>query len=270
MMNGIIMSNKDYHNAEGVSSTDLKHIAKSPAHFRYWKDNPQEDTPSLLFGRATHKYILEKDDFFKEFAIAPVIDRRTKAGKEAWEKFQEENEGKDVISSDDFEKIKEMHKVLYETRFVNQLLSGKKELSFFLRDEETGVTMKCRPDCLTEIGDAKFLIDYKTTENADTDEFVKQAIKLMYDMQLAYYKNILDKITGNNYTVIFMAQEKNPPYCVNVMEANEYFMQSGKEMYRTMLDIYAECEKTGNWYGYVEDGINALGLPNWLMKQYEI
>ena len=49
---GILIPNKEYREREGVSSTDLKKIAKSPAHFRYWKDHPQEDTPSLLFGRA--------------------------------------------------------------------------------------------------------------------------------------------------------------------------------------------------------------------------
>lgn len=67
----IDISNKAYHASEGVSSTDLKHIMKSPAHYRYWKDNPVEDTSALLFGRAVHKYVLEKDDFYSEFAVAP-------------------------------------------------------------------------------------------------------------------------------------------------------------------------------------------------------
>ena len=81
---GILIPNKEYREREGVSSTDLKKIAKSPAHFRYWKDHPQEDTPSLLFGRAAHKYMLEKDEFKTEFAVAPNVDRRTKEGKELW------------------------------------------------------------------------------------------------------------------------------------------------------------------------------------------
>lgn len=43
-MKGLTISNKEYRAREGVSSTDLKKIAKSPAHFRYWKDNPEEST----------------------------------------------------------------------------------------------------------------------------------------------------------------------------------------------------------------------------------
>ena len=266
---GIVISNADYRMTDGISSTDLKKIAKSPAHYRYWKDNPQQDTPALLFGRAAHKYMLEKDDFLMEFAVAPNVDKRTKVGKEEWALFEADNQGKDIISADDFQKIKEMYDALYSTPFVSNLLSGKKELSYFLKDEETGLIMKCRPDCQTQIGDTHILIDYKTTDNADSDEFMKQAIKLMYDLQMAYYKDITDKIKGVEHSVMFIAQEKTPPYCVNILEANEYFIKSGRDMYRTMLDRYAECERTGNWYGYMQGEINSLGLPNWLQKQYE-
>ena len=268
-MAGLKISNKDYRQREGVSSTDLKHMVKSPAHFRYWKDNPQEDTPALLFGRSVHKYVLEKDDFFSEFAVAPNVDKRTKAGKEEWDLFEADNKGKDIISADDFEKINAMYDALYGTPYVAKLMSGKAELSFFMEDENTGLTMKCGPDKLTDIGDAHLLIDYKSCSDATSEQFMKDAIKLMYDLQMAYYKDILDKQRGCEHTVIFIAQEKTAPYLVNVLEANEYFIKSGRDMYRTYLDMYAECVKSGNWYGLVKDGINTLGLPNWLQKQYE-
>jgi hypothetical protein len=169
-----------------------------------------------------------------------------------------------------------MYDALYSTPYVAKLLSGAKELSFFMEDESTGVIMKCRPDCLTDIGDTHILIDYKSCTDATSEQFMKDAIKLMYDLQMAYYKDILDKQRGCEHTVIFIAQEKTAPYLVNVLEANEYFIKSGRDMYRTYLDMYAECKKSGNWYGYTynaetgKDGINTLGLPNWLQKQYEV
>lgn len=267
---GVKISNKDYRNANGISSTDLKWIAKSPAHFKYKKLHPPEDTPALLFGRAAHKYMLEKEDFFNEFAVAPVVDRRTKDGKAKWQLFIDQNDDKDIISNDSFMQIEEMREVLYSTPFVGKLLSGDKEMSYFLEDEVTGVLMKCRPDCTTEIGDTCILIDYKTTDSADSDDFMRQAIKLMYDLQMAYYKDILDALKGKQHSVIFIAQEKTPPYCVNILEANDYFIRSGRDMYRSMLNTYAECKETGNWYGYMQGSINSLGLPIWLQKQYEI
>ena len=268
-MEGLVMTNAEYRSREGVSSTDLKKMAKSPAHFRYWKDNLQEDTQSLLFGRACHKYMLEKDDFFKEFAVAPNVDRRTKEGKAAWLLFQDQNEDKDIITADDFDTIKAMHKVLYETEHVEQLLSGVKERSFFVKDEATGIINKCRPDCLTEFEGVSILIDYKSCGDASNEEFMKQAIKLEYDLQMAYYKDIVDEVTDEDHIVLFIAQEKTPPYVVNVLECNDYFIRSGRDLYRTRLDLYAECEKSGKWPGYVNGQINVLGLPAWLQKQYE-
>lgn len=268
-MEGLKITNKAYRAAVGVSSTDLKNLAKSPAHFRYWKDHPQQDTPALLFGRAVHKYVLEKEEFFSEFTVAPTFDRRTKEGKAGWLLFQEEVQNRDILSGEDFEKIKDMQEALYQTPFVKLLLSGEKEQSYFCQDEATGLTMKCRPDCRTKIGDTYILIDYKSTADADSEAFMKTSLKLMYDLQMAYYKHILDKLTGCDHSVIFIAQEKTPPYAVNILEADRYFLASGADMWRTYLDLYASCEQSGNWFGYVNDAINSLGLPNWLQKQYE-
>lgn len=267
---GLKISNREYREHEGISSTDLKKMAQSPAHFRYWKDHPQEYTPALLFGRAVHKYVLEKDDFFNEFAVAPNIDRRTKAGKEEYALFLESSAGKDIISQDDFEKILAMNEALYNTPFVSTLLNGEREISYFNKDKTTGVMMKCRPDCRTCIANDFFLVDYKSCTDASSEAFMKDAIKLMYDLQMAYYKDNVDMATCKEHGVIFIAQEKTPPYSVNILKANEYFLKSGRDMYRTYLDEYAECLETDNWYGYMKDGINSLGLPNWLQKQYEV
>ena len=134
-------------------------MVKSPAHFRYWKDNPQEDTASLLFGRSVHKYVLEKDDFFNEFAVAPLVDRRTKEGKAQWLLFQDQSVGKDIITQEDFEKIQAMYDALYATPFVAKLLSGEKELSFFTEDDRTGLIVKCRPDCITNLVQMQVVMD---------------------------------------------------------------------------------------------------------------
>lgn len=269
-MTGLKISNVEYRRREGVSSTDLKHMVKSPQHFRYWKDNVQESTQALVFGRAAHKYVLEREEFAEEFAIEPLIDRRTKEGKAKWLLFQDENEDKDIISAEDFQKIQEMREALYSTPFVEQLLSGEKEMSFFMEDEKTGVLIKCRPDALIQIGDAHIIVDYKTTTDASSDAFMRNAISLNYDLQMAMYKEIMDKNTGYNHAVIFIVQEKTPPYAVNILEANEYFLKSGYDMFRTYLNLYKECLDSGNWYGLVNGEINSLGLPNWLQKQYEV
>ena len=46
MAEGIKISNAEYRAREGISSTELKKLMKSPAHYKHWKENPTEDTPA--------------------------------------------------------------------------------------------------------------------------------------------------------------------------------------------------------------------------------
>jgi hypothetical protein len=99
------MNFDDYKKAEGLNSTFLRKIAShSIAHALIEKD----PTPAMELGRAFHKFALEPDDFNSEYAVAPKFDRRTKAGKESYEIFQTKNDGKTLISEDDFLTISKM------------------------------------------------------------------------------------------------------------------------------------------------------------------
>ena len=264
-MIGKVMTNSDYRKAEGVSSSELKQMVKSPAHYRYWKDNPDDtDTPALLFGRACHKYVLETYDFYKEFAVAPNVDRRTKEGKEAWSKFVEESEGKDVITEEQFEVIDAMRNAMLATPFVSKLINGEHEVSLFWTDEDTGIKCKCRPDSLND--KLKIVVDYKTCDNAETQHFMRKAIDLGYDLQASYYLDGVKATTGLDCIFVFIAQEKKPPYAVNILQADDVFIRSGRQLYKDMLATYKECTETGNWWGYLgsENQINSLGVPKWL------
>ena len=261
-MEGIRISNKEYRQRPGISSSELKKIMITPAHYKHWKENPQEDTPALLFGRSAHKYILETYDFYTEFAVAPICDRRTKEGKEIWNKFVVDSEGKDVITQEQFEQIDAMRNSAYATPFVAKLLSGNKELSFWGKDEDTGLVIKCRPDCITDFNGKHILIDYKTCTDAENTKFYRDSIKFGYDLQLAYYREILKQNTGLDYDVVIIAQEKTAPYVTNVFQLSENYLENGRELYKEMLKVYKNCLETDNWYGYMKDGISILGQPD--------
>lgn len=249
---------------EGISSTELKKIMVTPAHYRHWKDNPQEDTPALLYGRAAHKYILETYDFYNEFAVAPSVDRRTKEGKETWAKFVSESNGKDVITEEQFKQIEQMRNVMLATPFVSKLINGEHEISYFWTDEDTGLKCKVRPDSINH--KLRVIVDYKTCDNAETEHFMKQAIDLGYDLQAYMYQQGVKENLGEKYLFVFIAQEKKPPYAVNILEADENFMASGKRIFNEMLNVYKECSESGNWYGYLgaDNQINSLGVPKWI------
>ena len=268
-MQGIRISNAEYRQREGISSSELKKIMKSPLHYKHWKENPQEDTPALLFGRAAHKYVLETYDFFTEFAVAPNCDRRTKEGKETWAKFLEESEGKDVITEEQFKQIEDMRIAMLATPFVSKLINGEHEVSYFWTDEDTGLKCKCRPDSINH--KLKIICDYKTADNAETQAFMRKSIDLGYDLQAYMYQQGIKENIGEDYLFVFIAQEKKPPYAVNILQADDNFMTSGRQIFREMLNVYKECSESGTWYGYLgsDNQINSLGVPKWVEQLLE-
>lgn len=244
------MTNKEYRDHEGISKSQLFKIAKSPLHFKYELEHPQEDTPALVFGRAAHKFILEQEDFFNEFAICPNVDRRTKQGKEMYAEFEEYSAGKDVITQADFEIIQEMNAAIDSVTLARQLLTGEHEQSFFWTDEITGEKCKCRPDCLTEFEGRKYVVDYKTTDSCDDGHFERSCRRYGYKLQSGMYTEGMFQNTFDEYGFVFVAQEKKAPYAVRVYFCTPEYIMQGVDQFRELIGIYHSCKETGNWYGY--------------------
>lgn len=244
------MTNKEYREHEGISRSELQIIDQSPLHFMYAISHPEPETPSLVFGRAAHKFILEQTDFDKEFAVAPVCDRRTTKGKETWINFCELSKGKDIITSDDFDVIWDMYQAIERNPIAVQLLTGEHEQSFFWTDPETGEAVKCRPDCLTEYEGKKYIVDYKTTASCEDGAFERSCKKYGYQLQAGMYREGLFQNTFEEYGFAFVAQEKSAPYAVRVYFCTPEYINQGYDKYRELLGIYHWCKVNDNWYGY--------------------
>lgn len=271
-----LMSNAEYRKREGLASTDIKRMMKSMAHWKYFKDNPEEerDTPSLKFGRASHKFMLEPYDFDNEFIVSPKIDRRTKEGKEQYAAFEKEADGKEIIDEETYEKLTKMRDALYATPYVKELINGEHEKSFFWVDSKTGIKCKCRPDSFGTFKGQHIIVDYKTTTDAETEAFMRSALKYNYDVQAAHYTAGLEEIYKNEYIFVFIAQETTAPYLVNILQADEYFMKNGREIRDGILETYKKCVELDEWpayMGFAEDKtfINSLTLPKWLKDAME-
>lgn len=245
------MSQKKYREAEGISRSELFKISRSPMHFKYSMENP-EDSASLAFGRALHKYILEKDDFYNDFIVLPEINRRTKAGKEEYERYQMEafESGRELVSRADMTVIMEMYAAVMGHPLAKQLLTGEHEKDFFWTDDGTGEKCKCRPDCLTEYNGQKYIVDYKSTDSCEDGHFERSCRKYGYKFQAGMYTEGVFQNTFEQYGFIFVAQEKKAPYAVRVYFCTPEFVAQGYDKFRELIGIYHSCRETGNWYGY--------------------
>lgn len=264
------MTEQEYRQHEGVSRSQLWRLHEgSPEKFKYQEEHPEEPTPALIFGQMVHKLVLEPETFGDEFVIMPECDRRTKEGKAQWFDFLQGAGDRTPIKAEDYEKALGMRNALMENDLIVKLLSGKHEVPLFWTDELTGEKCKVRLDCFIPLSNGSIVIDYKSTNDASTESFMRSAINYGYDFQAAMYSEGVKNVTGKDAVFYFIVQEKEPPYAFNVLAADDRFVKRGFDIFRELIGTYHECKVSGNWYGYmgIENQINLLELPAWLKEE---
>lgn len=241
-----------YDNIPAVRRSDLWELRKSPAHYLYKVTHPEEPTAALLFGTAAHKYILEPDTFWDDYIEMPKIDRRTKAGKEEYQRILES--GKTPISTDDLAVIRDMDAQIEAHPVAAALLkTGRHEVPIEWTDEKTGEKCKCRPDVITEFDGEDWIVDYKTTTSCMGGAFEKACNLYGYKLQAGMYSEGVFCSTFNDCRFAFVAQEKTPPYAVRVYTCDEGFRLEGQDMFHELIGILHECKESGEWPGYEDE-----------------
>lgn len=265
------MTETEYRKHPAISHSQLLRIAESPEKFRYYQDNPKLPTASKLSGQYLHAITLQPETVNDNFAIIPDVDKRTKEGKEIMKQFAIEAAGKGVVTVEMADKAEAMKAALMQNEYVAKLLNGEREKPYFWTDKMTGEQCKCRVDCLSEVGENLVVVDIKTTTNAETEAFTRSALKYGYDVQAAMYLEGVEANTGRKPIFVLIAIEKEPPYCINILQVDKIFLQYGYDRFRELIGIYADCKKRNDWWGYLGrySQINNLALPAYLAKAIE-
>lgn len=254
--------NEVYHHPEcpGISKSGLDLVHRSYNHYLEGKKKKkgEEKSKALIFGSAVHDAVLEPDTFHDRYVVKPEINRRTKEGKASYEKFVKESYGKDILSQDELDTIREMKaKVLAHPTASKMLHGSLKEMSGWFDD---GMTLcKFRADVYKP---GTFIADLKTTQDASPSAFRKSVAQYSYDKQAAFYQKGLELITGQSLPFYFIAVEKTPPYGIAVYKIDEASLEVGRELVKRDLQKYVRALMFGDEKGYPE-GTQDLSLPAW-------
>lgn len=254
------MTNKEYHERDEISASDLKAIYDCPLKWKYAKSNPAEPTEDMKLGTAIHTAVLEPSNYLKEISVLPKLDLRKKADKEIKAVFELANASKVILSEKQHIAAQETARAVLAHPLASQILTqegARIEETFFWTDEDTGVKCRTRPDCVT-----KACIDLKSTKNASEYSFAKDSYTLKYHIQAAFY---LDGLKANGIDLerfIFIAVEKVAPFVVQIYVADDSFIELGRMHYKQALKTLVKCRETGAYPAYAE-GIQNLELPNY-------
>jgi hypothetical protein len=238
------MASADYHSLpDSVSCSGLKHLLRSPAHYQAYLNSPFDDKPNI--GTALHCAVLEPDVFEKTYTYYSG-DRRGKT----FGAFVENNPGKIVLSEKEWICVQRMVKAIMtfdEYPLWEALRAARREMSVFWTDEETGVQCRVRFDAICS---PFAILDLKTTTDARPDQFIKQAVRLDYDLQAAMYTEAARRFTGELLEFNFIAVEEEDPNGIWLMPAGQSMLDNGWRKFRKALELYKRCTETGCWPKY--------------------
>ncbi|MCU4489716.1 PD-(D/E)XK nuclease-like domain-containing protein [Acinetobacter ursingii] len=270
------MSNDEYHACPEFSSSQLKDILRSSAHFysnNILKENERETKKHLDFGTLAHTLFLEPEQFEHEFIVGPKFDRRTKAGKEEAAAWEAANQGKIII---DQEMLDGANRIANNLRKLSsyQIMQnnhGMAEASIFFTDPVYGLNLRVRPDYHIVPCDEfpnGLLFDVKTTTDARQFKFQRSCSDFGYDISATMYREGFQQHykTEDKPEFIFLVAESSAPFNVKQYRASDLFISIGEQRYSKAKEILAESLLINEWDGYSTE-LEDISLPQYMLKQ---
>lgn len=258
----------EYNRLDRVNWSTLKHIGKSPAHYRHHLVTPDDgDTDGRALGRAVHLAVFEPERFARE--VVAYDGRR--AGK-AWEAFEEEHLGREILPARAHAHCLELQKAARSNAGAAKYLSGGKGERTLLWHHESGAIgaldgykfgCKGRVDFIANCG---ALVDLKTTRDASPDGFGRACATYEYHAQAAFYADGYRALTGQELPYVLVAVETTAPFVVQVYRVPDEILELGRDRYRSLLDLLNLCRRESEWPGYGESELE-LTLPRWAVPQ---
>lgn len=259
-MGQISDTSEEYHSrAEYIGSSSLKAMVISPGHFYEAWTGPKKESKAFDEGAVVHAALLEQN--LNQFVRRPDdLDLRTKVGKE---RMVEITEGgiKRMIDAAVYDSLyRRISTFVDSTETMKKFDGAKIEQSFYVRDPETNLLIKARPD-LYKPG---VISELKTTQNMKM--FEKQVWNLGYFIQCGFYSLVTELVTGTETREFnFIAQEKTAPYGVKVFYFDRSTVAFCKNKARELLNRAAVCIHENSFPIY-DDVSTQIQIPNWVLS----
>lgn len=233
-----------------VRFSNLKHMARSPLHYKDAVQLDREDTLAMRLGRGAHAMVLGE----------PVVKwtGKTRNGK-VWEAFKERHKGAEILNANEWAKAEGIANAIRRHPIAAPLLfEGGAILEQTVEWEWLGRKCTSRPDSRVP---GLRTTDLKTTQCADPARFRSDAFRRAYHAQLAFYALADKHLTGKEPTDLFAcAVESKRPFAVQVFQLTDADRIAGERMCRLWMERLLACEASNHWPAYT-DAIVAFDAP---------
>lgn len=274
--------NRDLFDGPSISKSALKwllpaHGGSPKAFWGRWKWNPahiaQNSSKELDFGKAAHCLLLGDEVFEDSFVVRPekAPDGRAWHASNAtcieWVKAQA---GKTIITPEQIERIRRIHADARTNEMVKLgVLNGRVERTICLKDRETGIWLKVRPDAMPN-ADGVFA-DLKTASKFDEDFLERQIFDAGYYLQAAMIRMVCRElgIPFETFVLLYVLNDDVPDTAH--VEMSVHAIDRGERAIRWCLRTIHECLDKGEWPGArpFQAGERAIQMKPWASEKLD-
>jgi hypothetical protein len=247
---------------KAVRFSTLKHLSRSPAHYRHAIESPFKDNAAMRIGRLVHWHLLGgmPDD---EDGRIVIYDGERRGLK--WAAFEAEHDGAEIVTAKEWEKALPIADAVTKHELASSLLAGctlEQHLPWAIHDR----AFSSRPDAFR---DGAHVIDLKTTTNCSPMELQRQAWKMHYHVQLAMYSDALAYHGIKVPSRYIIGVEVAPPHIVTVLELSDALIELGRRTYLGWYEALRVCESSDYWPGYAQQPV-PWDVPAWFEVEEEM
>lgn len=236
-----------------MSSHQLMDFMKTP---KLWKKKdmgivaePKND--AYMIGEAAHKRILEGRQAYEgEYVWETPINLTTNQpyGPNTkkvsdWKKTQ----NRKVLTRVQAAEIAEMAAGVRANKDAMELLSSGQPEGV-IRGMYEGLNCQIRMDWFNPTNG---FVDLKSCRNLSRFEW--DAKDFRYDIQMAFYREVLHAVTGIYVPVFIIAVEKIEPYRCGVWQVSPETLTAARKKIEVAIAHFKECKKADNWPTHYEE-----------------
>lgn len=240
-------------------------LSRSPRHA--WLAHPRlnplwrpvEATSEMDVGTAAHVRLFEPDRFSESVIVVDADNWRTNAAKDARKQARED--GKVALLTHQANQVAIMAQQA-RALMPKWFFEGQAEETGVWQEE--GIWLRARFDLRSKTR----ILDYKTTENAEPNTFGRRLFNLGYDVQEAFYRRAVRKLTGEDVSFVFLVQETEAPHLCSLVALDRDAQALGDAKVESAIALWRRCIEAKEWPAYPRE-ICYAQAPGWAGQQWE-
>lgn len=255
------LSEPEYRKLPGVNWSSLKHMAISPAQYKWEVDHPKPPSTAMSLGKIEHSVILETDKYLDKLTVFDGANRGTKKFDAACEA----NPDKLIVTPGEHEMIL-LHLERYRANkhFSQITENAKVEQCLRWTDPETGIVCKCRPDMFNDL----VLVDLKTNRHIEERRWWYDFKDYKYHCQFAFYYDALRLLDGIERVNVVVKLETSPCFDVLYFPLPDTALMEGRAHCRRLLNELRDCVEVDAWPGKCDE-LAKVDFNNWVIDHSE-